>query len=188
MPSKLSDNMTLRQRLRHETTMAHEALDTRLSKLELTKVGGLSVFLEAQSMALGALEKMSEQARTSETIRILHRAADADLNSLGVNPTQNPPSLAARPEPLAIDYIVAGSRLGTAVLRKRWAEATDPTVKNASSYFTAPVFIETWREFCQTADSLPGDCASSDRIVADANALFDFFEACALRAMTRTDA
>ncbi|WP_220747897.1 MULTISPECIES: hypothetical protein [Jannaschia] len=109
---------------------------------------------------------------------LLDRASE-DLRSLGVQPGRSPQPLSVRPHPVAIDYIVLGSRLGTKVLKRRWLAATDAQVRGAGTYFAAPDAATQWRAFCERTAGMAAHDPDADQIVNDANAIFRHYQACA---------
>ncbi len=168
----------LRTRLREETARSHEALDMLMSGFDLARIEGLHGFLATQQLALSQIENVADAADSRRAICIIREAAETDIKALGGKSVVSRPCLNFSPTPLAIDYIIAGSRLGSIVLKKRWLAAKDPTVRSACAYFTAPDFLQLWRAFCQRAQSIDGAGAQADRIVGDAARLFDFYAAC----------
>lgn len=78
-------------------------------------------------------------------------------------------------DPLAVDYLVAGSRLGSKVLRKRWASSNDPTVRRAHHYFGQVGDLALWRTTCQALSDVPVDSSHAKIIIDDTKALFQLF-------------
>ena len=172
----LPDRNNLRTRLRHDTQIEHQRLDACVSQMDLTTVGGLRAFLQMQALALPALLKISDTAHCVPMMRALLHAARSDLVTLAHK--DMPPA-----HPLAIDYVVSGSRLGSTILKKRWQSASDPAVHAANAYFSAPDYLACWKTFCATSATIDASAALSDRVIADAAALLDFYRRCALAAM-----
>lgn len=179
-----TDRMSdLRQRLRTGTRAAHEALDARLSDYDIATPEGLGRFLSLQRLALTALEPLSAGAAVAPLLRDMRDHAEADLLRLGW-PAHDPvpeafPGDQRPPHPLALDYVIAGSRLGTMVLRKRWAASRDPAVRDARAYFSAPDHTGYWTAFCKTAGAVDAETPLADRVVTDAARLFHFYQHCA---------
>lgn len=170
-----SDN-TLRKRLRRETHVAHERLDAALSRLDLADPDDLGRFLLSQWRPLAALESVATEKSTADLLRDLRRRAEADLETLGVTRPGPLPPLTFDPHDLAVEYLVAGSRLGSVVLKKRWLASTDDRVRAASAYFTGADHIDRWRAFCHRADAASAEGAEADAITRDAVALFEFYD------------
>ena len=136
-----------------------------------------------QSAALRATLPRAQGAATRDCIVDLSARADSDLCTLGVSPVANVVEMPPL-HPLAIDYVIAGSRLGTQVLRQRWRAATDPAVRAAASYFSAPGYIDLWKSFCDTSGAMPAVGVIADRIVSDADRVLAMYLACARAANT----
>ena len=109
----------------------------------------------------------------------LAAALEEDLGALDWPLPAVPVWTGTRPDPLALRYIAAGSRMGTQVLARRWSKATDPAVRAANRYFLQSVDVRAWQMLCRTLDDMDGTGARADRIVADTRRLFDLFARCA---------
>ena len=158
--------------------MAHEKLDAEVSKFDLTTPYGLLQFLNMQSRALQSLLALQASAKADVMIRELLERAALDLRQLGSS-TQLSPAAIEPVHPLAIDYVIAGSRLGSQLLKKRWQAATDPQVRRASAYFSGPGYIEIWASFCETAEATPSAGTFADQIVRDADRILHMYLECA---------
>lgn len=176
---------SLRDRLRADTRAAHAALDERVSGFDLATVPGLRGFLTMQARALTALAGVSDGAACAPIITSLGARARVDLARLPGGVPDTGAAKVARPHPLALDYVITGSRLGTRVLKQRWAASADPAVRGVGAYFGAPDHVDAWRAFCNEASVRAGEGAEADRIVADAVALFYFYDTCARSAAPR---
>lgn len=169
---------SLRARLRADTRLAHEQLDEEVSRFDLTTPIGFLCFLTMQSAALQTLSALQVSAKAGAMIRdVLERAA-LDLRQLGSS-TQQSPAAIEPVHPLAIDYAIAGSRLGSQLLKKRWQAATDPQVRRASAYFSAPSYIEMWASFCNTTEAMSSSGTLANQIVQDADRIFHLYLECA---------
>lgn len=180
--TKTPDN--LRNRLRTETSGAHEALDTLASTFDLTERSGLTAFLQMHEAALRALIGLQTNCICAGAMQDLHQRALTDLETLGAEPL---PVALTIPEPftaLAIDYVIAGSRLGAQVLERRWRAATDPDITRASAFFTAPTYIECWRAVCAQCAAIDGNGSTARTIVLHANRIFALYTSCANAART----
>ena len=168
----------LRHRIRLDTQSDHDRLDARFGALDLTLPGDLGIFFAAHRAAFAALERALPvpAGRASRSmIAEMVSALDADLAVLdGPAPPEVAP--ASRFAREAVDHIILGSRLGTAMLRGIWAEASDPRVRSACAYFTLPSYADAWKAHCADLKLVPADDATSDQIVADAIRLFAVFE------------
>lgn len=169
---------SLRARLRMDTHLAHERLDEEVSRFDLTTPYGFLCFLSMQSSAFQTLSALELSAQTSAMMRDLSERAARDLRHLG-SLTQKPAATIEPVHPLAIDYAIAGSRLGSQLLKKRWQSATDPQVRRASAYFSAPSYIKMWTSFCETTAAMPAAGPFADQIVRDAGRIFHMYLECA---------
>ncbi|MEX0280109.1 MAG: hypothetical protein AB3N13_02835 [Arenibacterium sp.] len=158
-----------------------------MSRFDLTTVTGLSGFLAMQSSALIALKPLAEDARCNELVLSLIGLAECDLEVLDTQPVHMTPEWSKPPDMMAIDYVILGSRIGTQVLRKRWARSDAPLVKAASAYFSAPSFIALWHQFCRVAEQSPAQGQNADQVVKDAKHLFEFYASCANAALSETE-
>ena len=165
---------SLRDRLRDETSEVHKTLDERISEFDLTTLSGLTSFLLSQESAMLRLSLNSENAKSQQAMRVLSKCALCDLKTLGEAPLRLADANVVL-HPLAVDYVISGSRLGTAVLKKRWLASCDPKVRTANNYFGAPTYSELWREFCREATVKPASGANADQTVEDAHRVFKIY-------------
>ena len=166
----------LRVRLRGDTRQCHVALDDHVTRLDRQGAEGYARFLLLQWRLFAALEPVSRDAACAPVIRDLKQRSAADLERL--DRAAPVPALPLMPHPLAVDYLVSGSRLGAQVLRKRWLDRGLPEVSSACAYLSAPSYAEYWRGFVARAEKLPGEGAAADRIVKDCTRLFEFCLEC----------
>ena len=168
---------SLRARLRADTRLAHEQLDQEVSRFDLTTPNGLLRFLSMQSAALQTLSASEVSSQMGAMIRDLIERAALDLRQLESS-TQKPAAAIEPVHPLAIEYAIAGSRLGSQLLKKRWQAATDPQVRRACAYFSAPSYTDTWARFCDTTETMSSTGPLADQIVRDANRIFHLYREC----------
>ena len=167
--------ISLRDRLRADTRGPHEALDLRMSEFDLTSAEGLAGFLRVQHAALTALAPRATRAESAGAIVDLATRAARDLTVLGGTPPARAEIALPPLDPLAVDYIVAGSRLGGQVLRRRWQQSTDPVVRAADAYFSAPEHLDLWRGFVTRAGAMDGQGARAETVIDDALAIFALY-------------
>lgn len=180
--------INLRTRLRRETQREHHILDDLVSTFDLTEIEGLRCFLSMHRHALSALEKVSSQAASAPLVRELSLCVTSDLVRLTGTFPEPQENISEAPHPLALDYIIFGSRLGTIVLKGRWANSENAEVLATKAYFSLPGHIELWRAFCTRTEGMGPSSPDADRIVEDARALIDFYTRCAISASReRTD-
>lgn len=175
---------TLRSRLRDDSRCAHDRLDRLVTGYDLRRTGPLARFLAGNHAALRALRvARGPFDGEAEALRDdLLPALSADLGTLGVSPGPGPEAQSF--DDRAALYVLLGSRLGTQVLCRQWAEATDPRVRAASAYFDRPFGAQDWKRFTAWLDDQPAEGPAADRAVRDAARLFDHFET-ALRRQTQ---
>ncbi|MFZ5965382.1 biliverdin-producing heme oxygenase [Thalassococcus sp. BH17M4-6] len=169
---------SLRLRLQTETRASHQDLDQSVSQFDLRKRDGFELFLRMQSVALRAISPHAAPLPITECINDLLARAEADLREIGTWEHCDAMEIGSL-HPLAINYVIAGSRLGTKVLRTRWLSADDPVVRGANSYFSAPSYIELWKSFCETSNGMPAAGDVADQIVCDADKIFKLYRTCA---------
>lgn len=169
--------ITLRERLRSETRTAHDMADAVFRRFDLTDPDLLRPFLAAHRDAFGLLVEHAADAEIEAMIRPALDALDADLDALGGRPA--PADLPRPPKAddgLAQRYIWLGSRLGTRMLARRWAEGTDPTVRAAGRYLSAAPASAPWRALCDELEDMSARGTRADLVVQAAKAWFAVFE------------
>lgn len=168
--------MTFRTLLKDATRFEHDELDAMFAALDLGHADGFARFV---GVHLACFEMMLEQADHGSTSQCLLRdmvdglTLDADL--LGSGRLQTDAKLEKTPDPLAVDYVVAGSRLGSKVLFKRWAAATDPAVQRANNYFGLDSDASFWRVTCDRLAGIAPDSDRAQEITQDTKMLFELF-------------
>ena len=166
---------TLRDRLREGSTEIHARLDSAVGRADLRSVDGYAAFLAMNARAFGALAGSGARGElaTNDMLDALARAATTDLAKLG---HPRPATTTLRPVlPLAVDYVVLGSRLGTRVLRRTWQSAEDARVLAADRYFSQPELTDLWRAHCRDLSTRPGNDSTAQAVLDDVTALFALF-------------
>ena len=171
----LKTEATLRERLRRETRSLHECLDARVSCFDVRDPAGLARFLSLHMAAFDRMARPDPDAGLAAAMTDLRARALTDLEALGYAAPQSPAGAPIRYHPVAMSYVVAGSRLGGTVLRTRWLAATDPAVRCARVYFDAPDYLDLWRAFCDTAGRTLAEGPDADRVVDDARRVFEMY-------------
>jgi len=169
---------SLRARLRDDTRVSHENLDQRVSAFNLTTPQGLTSFLRMQSLALRAIAPHAKCAVSYGAMQDLLERVESDLRKLEV-PGQTVAPKIKPLHPHSIDYVFAGSRLGTRVIKERWQAAENLLVRQADAYFSAPSHIEIWKSFCALAGTMSPIGPLADQIVRDVDRLFQLYQECA---------
>lgn len=165
--------VSLRERIRQDSAALHHTLDKSLGSLCLLDPVGLTAFLKINERGLSALAGYSGTGGriAADLVDRLRR----DLAILGTDPLPPAPPLPADLSPLAVDYVVLGSRLGTSVLRRDWVRATHPLVQRACNYFTAPAQVDAWRAFCGQTGNMPSSGQAADCVSGDILQIFRLF-------------
>ncbi|NNE88220.1 MAG: hypothetical protein HKN27_09105 [Silicimonas sp.] len=168
----------LRQHVRSALASDHDRVDAKFAKLDIQTRDGLVTFLQTHRAAFDAVLNSGTRfdGRIKEThVADIIKALDTDLKSLRV-PVLRLSAQRYPYDPLAVDHIVLGSRLGTAVLRGKWLMSSDRQVRQARAYFAQPQMTEEWRAHCMHLSSLDSEDVAGQRLIADARKLFDLFE------------
>ncbi len=165
----------MRQRLRHDLTRVHGRLDTAFSAFDLHSKPDYIRFLSAHRLAFAAIRPARDALTDQHLLDRMIGAIDDDLDTLG----NRGPAVSLRPrvvaQPLAQDYVLLGSRLGTQVLHRRWLAATDRGIRRAGSYLSLPPMQLEWRAFCNRAMAMGAEGRTADAVLAEAEALFVLF-------------
>ena len=168
----------LRKRVRSALADDHDRVDAQFAELEIQSRSGLATFLQTHRAAFDAMlvSGTSFDGRVKDTHIIdIIKALDTDLKALRVPVYRlNVPAFSYNP--LAVDHIVLGSRLGTAVLRSKWLMSSDRQVRQARSYFAQPQMTEEWRAHCMHLSSLDATDETGKQLIEDARRLFVLFE------------
>ena len=168
----------LRKRVRSALADDHDRVDAQFAELDIQSRSGLATFLQAHRAAFDAMltSGTNFEGRVKDTHLIdIIKALDADLKALRV-PVYRVAVPSYSYDPLAVDHIVLGSRLGTAVLRSKWLMSNDRQVRQARSYFAQPQMTEDWRAHCMHLSSLDATDEVGQRLIEDARRLFVLFE------------
>ncbi|OOY21194.1 hypothetical protein BMI86_01025 [Thioclava sp. DLFJ5-1] len=171
-----SHAVSFRQILRHETSAAHEAGEAQFSQFFAAPEQKLGWFLAAQAAGLGVLARHAAPgALCAGLLSDLLDRLDRDLARLGrpVHPVPAPDAEQGLLDPLAVDYLVLGSRLGTQVIDRKVFAETPAEAKPL--YFQAPAAGALWKRHCATLDALRPAEPRATRIVADATRGFHLF-------------
>lgn len=160
-----------RWQLKLDCRAEHARLDALMSGLDLTEADDLSQFLETHLIAFRAMNVHM----VDQSVSALITALDTDLTTLG-HPTSEQDGLDMTAfHPLAGRYIVSGSRLGTQVLRKRWAASNTLRVRSASQYFSQDANPREWQAVCADLARIEIGSAEATQITLDVRRIFEGF-------------
>lgn len=166
-------DVSFRQYLRNASHPAHDAAELTFAPFLADPQRELPWFLATQWSALRTLQVSAPQGSllSAGILQDLLRRLDADLADLRIAP---PSPEAARPlDPLAVDYLVLGSRHGTEVLRRRLFGSPDSPP--ARGYFTKDRDPGAWQALCAALDRVDPDSPRAARILFDTASGFDLF-------------
>lgn len=156
--------------LRAATRADHDRVDALVSGLDIGTAEGFARFARVHLACFSALRA----AAVVEGLDAMIEALGADLATLAPGARPGPAALAPV-DPLAAAYMVEGSRMGTRLLRARWAASTDPAVRAASRYFDLPAPPDAWRAVRDALSDIPPGSPRAARIEADARRVFALF-------------
>lgn len=168
--------MDFRSILRDATRAEHDLLDARFTALDISERAGFSVFVHVHLTCFQMMADAAEEGSyAGGLLRQMAAALSDDRAVLGTAQPAPHSMLPATLDPLAIDYLVAGSRLGTKVLRKRWAASADPVMQRANAYFGLESDPAFWRSTCAALSSIAADSPRAKAITRDSKILFGLF-------------
>jgi heme oxygenase len=170
--------VSARAALRAGTAAEHDRVDRLFSHFNLAHGEDYRRFLLAQAAAFLPIEERLDTSGTAELVpdwgsRRRAHLLRADLSELGTDePTPIPPPLLESPgAQLGAVYVLEGSRLGGALLKRRLAE-TAP-----SSFLSAPQNGGSWRKLLETLDMFLYQSDRLDAAMTAAKEVFQNFEA-----------
>jgi len=173
-----------RNHLKTATLFKHKRLDHELSALRLGEVDDYLTFLVFNAPVL-SLERALEDAGVGLELpdwplRARADALRADLASLGVRgldeaPETALPNLADPAARLGLAYVLEGSRLGAAVLRRTVRASADGRVLAATRFVDHGFGHDLWRGFLARLEPALADPADRDLAARTATWAFDVF-------------
>ncbi|WP_102226603.1 heme oxygenase-like domain-containing protein [Acidimangrovimonas sediminis] len=162
-----------RARLRDGTRSVHDAVEAVFQPFHDDPAAEMGPFLRAQWLALEALARAAAGTQTPEEEAVL-AALLAALSEDGAagRPLGPVPAL----DPLAVAYVVFGSRLGTLVLTRR---ATDAGVAPLPAYFDPRDTRQAWQAICARLDEIGPEDPRARQVETDVTVAFSCFLAAA---------
>ncbi|WP_375281241.1 hypothetical protein [Pseudooctadecabacter sp.] len=168
--------LDFRHILKDKTQLDHTRVDTALSGFDVATQAGLTGFLDIHHACFSQMRIASDNdAELQAGLTDMIDRIDADLRRLGARPSCATIGLDAAVDPLAMAYLVEGSRLGSKVLGRRWASSDDPNVLAADAYFSLEPVKGRWREVCDLLAAVPPDSTRAATISRDTATLFRLF-------------
>ncbi|MDA8585045.1 hypothetical protein N9L47_02135 [Rhodobacteraceae bacterium] len=168
--------MTFRTVLRDSTRPEHDQLDDMIGALNISDRDAFACFVNLHIICFQTMSEAAEKGSYSHELlcQMVHSLA-LDLDELGAKQLAYVVPLPKISDPLAIDYLVAGSRLGTKVLKKRWSNSNDLIVCRANKYFSLDSDPSFWPSTCQALANVAPESARAKAIVQDTKSLFQLF-------------
>lgn len=167
--------------LKAGTQKQHDSVDALFSSFSLHQHRDYARFLSLHARCFAELlEYAGEACLTQALLAEMCAALEDDLDSLGhTNPSGRAEGvgLSEPVDPLAIDYVVAGSRLGSQILKQRWAGAKDQNVRLAGTYLGLMHDPALWRTVCGRLSEIKPDSPRAMHVMDDVCAIFDLFAA-----------
>lgn len=172
---------TFRHAIRRDTKPEHDALEAQFAPFMAAPERHLSWFLATQYAALGALlasrplsaEGMISGLLLTELVGRLR----FDLENRGVIA----PAIKSADEtldPMAIDYLVLGSRLGTETMRRRLF--ADHQREAIPQYFLIGTMPELWQRHCAELNAIDAGSVRAAKVIHDTKSGFALFARAAL--------
>ena len=177
---KSMQRSSYRHALRALTRADHARLDDLFSALDITRRVDYARFIGVHLAVFEVLRpQLSPASLTRPQLLAGLACLRCDLATLGQRrlETRAGHGEADGLDPLAVDYVVAGSRLGLKVLQARWAGSTDPLVRAAGAYFTQPFAASPWPKVCRALSKVPLESARAGAITRDTRRIFNLFAA-----------
>ena len=165
----------LRQRLAEDLASTHERLDGLVSLFDLETKSGVTSFILMHEAALKQLSDAKLSDATAQMVTDLLHRAQADLSTLQVAQLTLAKTKTENLHPLAVTYVISGSRLGAEVLKKRWLGSEAAKDRHGEAYMLAPRHIDVWQSFVKEASDMPATSEVADQIVEDAATVFALY-------------
>lgn len=185
-PGPLGGTVTARAALRSGTAEDHRRVDALFSRADLSQRAGYTRFLTAQAAAFLPVEAALDAAGAAAILpdwpgRRRSALLRADLAALGapVPDAVAVPAFAGEADIWGAVYVLEGSRLGGALLRK----ALSPGLPSA--FLGAPAAPGAWRNLLIRLDESLSGPEGTARATAAAKQVFDLFRQAGERYLER---
>lgn len=175
-----------RIRLRAATRCEHDRVEAAFERFDLARRDGLAGFLAAQALSLAIVREGLEVFPWSERIDRMLGLIESDLATLRRPLPHLPAGASPGAHPLGPVYVIAGSRLGAAILRGRLRHADDPLVRQARRYLSWRLPRGAWARVCADLDAIV-DPDEARAVMAGARRTFGVFERAALQIAGEVD-
>ncbi|WP_137681718.1 biliverdin-producing heme oxygenase [Aurantiacibacter suaedae] len=162
---------------------AHEDTESAFAAFDITTREGLEATLRAHAAALSSLlPSVSSHPIFTEEIGRLRDLAVCSLAATGAAPATSFIRDVGALKPLAVAYVVLGSRLGARLISARLNAAQVPHDSAAHAYFRDEGSGPAWQKLQEMLAALPRE---ETAIVADTRAAFEVFQQEAARFASR---
>lgn len=164
-------DVSFRHALRHDTSVDHERVEAAFAPLFDHADRNLDGFLAAQWRALDSLRR-TMVAGSARGIESLIDGLLEDLRGDGAASVPAEGAAGMRLDPLAVAYVVVGSRLGAEVLRRRLGQEGARTLPR---FFDARDVNAEWAAVCGALAAIAPGSADAARIVGDVRLAYGCF-------------
>jgi heme oxygenase (biliverdin-IX-beta and delta-forming) len=157
------------ERLRHSTREQHRALDAALSRYDLAQRNDYEAFLRIHLRALTELQSQWRNEDAAEFDRLLSMI-ESDLGCRNITTTECSHRRTQESAPahaIGISYVIRGSRLGAALLRRRVPEDFP------AAYLSAQI-EPSWRDFLEQLENYAQSAKPAEIIEAIGGARMAF--------------
>ena len=156
-----------------------------ITTLDIARLDDFTSFLQIHLSCFVAMQsRTTDQSISMSTLSDMIAGLATDLNIVSGKPATLHMPLPRVLDPLSIDYMVAGSRLGSKILCKRWGASTDPRVQRANNYFGQTGDPKLWPETCRALTAISADSPRAAAIVKDTKSQFQLFTAAYAKIVT----
>jgi len=177
-----------RHALRERTRTDHDLLDRMITTLDIAQLHDFRVFLQIHHCCFLVMQSLSlDQGLSTAPLSNMIDGLAMDLDIVSCNQSEIDLPIPSALDPLSIDYMVAGSRLGSKILYKRWSASTHPCVQRANTYFGQTSDPKLWSETCRALSAVPSTSERADIIVEDTKTQFQLFAAAFAKIVTAED-
>lgn len=165
-------SISLRDRLRKETSTAHEKVDALFGTSDFATERGYVAFLRAQAIAWETLRPLLDQGSLNRA-----DALRRDLHQLGQD-APRPLAGVDLPDVATVGhrYVLEGSRLGSQVLLRLLQAKAPALADRASDYLVESGDTAGWKALSTSLQIDAGACDNEQAIIADALFTFGLFE------------
>ncbi|MBY6013906.1 hypothetical protein KUV75_03175 [Qipengyuania gaetbuli] len=166
---------TGREYLNRETRGEHNAVEAAFDTLDMATGEGMDAILTAH---IGAMDRLlpalSDHPAYRDEIARLRSLASLSRDALDLPERADTPRQAAALHPLAIAYVVLGSRLGARVISRRLDRQAVRWSDDVRGYFTDEGSGPAWAKLCEELETGHSDAELAD-IADDAQRVFALY-------------